>query len=149
MGTAPTHMDLTSLNRQQKVLTVVAASVIAVFLLVPLTVAWVSPFNASAAEANTELNAAADVNADVNAPGAENMGGAITSFWSLAWAKAWPFLQTIFTQFWAVAKKVLLAIWSVGKDVGTSLNANLNSVNVPLELPINAAVNSPPVNAAP
>jgi hypothetical protein len=146
-------MDLSSLNRQQKVLTMVAATVVAVFLLVPLTVAWFSPFNASAADANASANVAVDTNAadsNTNAPGAENVGGAITSFWSLAWAKAWPFIQTVLGQFWTVSKKVLIAIWSVGKDVGTSLNANINSVNVPLEPLINAAaaVNAP-VNAAP
>lgn len=120
----------------------VAATVAAVFILVPLTVAWLSPFNASAADPTAETNVAADTNApdaNVNAPDAGNVGGAVTSFWSLAWAKAWPYIQTISVQFWSVTKKVLLAIWSVGKDVGTSLNANLDSVNTPLSPPVNAA----------
>lgn len=120
----------------------VAITVAAVFILVPLTVAWLSPFNASAADPAAEINVAADTNApdaNVNAPGTENVGGAITGFWSLAWAKAWPFIRTISVQFWEVTKKVLLAIWSIGKDVGTSLNANINSVNTPLSPPVNAA----------
>lgn len=96
---------------------------------------------ANAALSTIPADTAAAVNEVANTP----VGGAVTGFWSLAWSKAWPPIRNILLKLWAIVKGVVLALWSVVKDSG-DVNADVNAA---VNMPLNGAASSPPVNGAP
>ncbi len=146
-------------RKEQTVNSLLAAA--ALFVLVPLLVAWAAPLEVQAAGGAADLapgQQMQDPGSNSNAPAADqtdggtvntnaadaNVGGAVTGFWSLAWAKAWPPVRDILMKIWGATKGVLQALWNVSKDIGGSVNADLNAnTNA-----AGAAVNAP-VNAAP
>jgi len=182
-------------SQRKKKIAVSAVAAGALFIMIPILAAWLSPFNARAGEdgprdaapaaatappeqeltlleqAGTELAdelvvaaATATVNSAIaqaqsedaptaaapSADGAEtpdgtnatdgDVGGAVTGFWSLAWSKAWPPLKNILSNLWTLTKTVFLALWGIVKDVGSSVDANINA---------NSGATGAPVNAAP
>lgn len=181
-------------SQRKKKIAVSAVAAGALFIMIPVLAAWLSPFNARAGEdgprdtapaaataspeqelavleqAGTELTgglAAAATAAAVDSAiaqaqsgdastvgdpaedGAEtpdgasatdgDVGGAVTGFWSLAWSKAWPPLKSILSNLWTLTKTVFLAIWGVVKDVGDSVDANINADPGAAGVPVNAA----------
>ncbi len=71
--------------------------------------------------------AAAGNAAPVNAAQAAALGTAVGSFWQVAWAKAWPLLRDSFLKVWPALKAGFGAIGTVFKEIGGSVNANVNS----------------------
>ncbi len=155
-ATSGKHMDqLCPEFRKKRVAPYVLAGA-ALLLLASLGAAWMAPAGAQAApdepaqgqqnSGDAETVPAADP-ADGGPAGAEDaadvqVGGAVTGFWGLAWSKAWPPIRNVFLKLWQVTKGVLAALWNVSKDIGESVNSNVNAG------PLNAATGAP-VNSVP